>query len=430
MNLNEFFPHIVCINLDRRPERWRRARNQFARHDINPVVRFPALDGAKLELPPGWKEHAGIYGCLQSHLAVVREARESGLPRLMIFEDDAVLDANFNAKFSHYVAQLPQRWDMLLFGGLHVFVRPAMVADNICKVTQTYSTFAYALNHTIFDAFIELNSHALEAVDKGNVKLQQAFDCYCFMPHLAWVEENYSDTQGQPSNPWYIKESLVMMSPELDDIQRTTALIIPHHNGKRNQTATRNLQHIVRFYAKYFPSIAVLIVEQDVQSTIDPRTLPVGCRYELLRDASNFNRDHCLRRGVEIFESSKQFFIFAEDNIHLEREFVVANLEMCLQYDFVCPYDCVLDLNAEDTRRIIDEQEIDAAEYRTRARRRNARGAWFITRRGMQRLGESSVLHRGMNVGEAIRALRTNEEVSVFESPNRALRLHDGGREE
>ena len=107
MNVNDFFPDKVCINLNRRPERWAQAKAQFAFHQINAVRRFPALDGQTMEVPPGWDGSPGAYGCLQSHLAVVREARRSGLPSILILEDDVVFDCDFNAKFSRYIRQLP-----------------------------------------------------------------------------------------------------------------------------------------------------------------------------------------------------------------------------------------------------------------------------------------------------------------------------------
>ena len=79
----EMFPHRVCINIDRRPERWERMQARFAKVDLGPVERFPAVDGEKLEVPAGWPESAGAYGCLRSHLAVVREARALGAPVLV-----------------------------------------------------------------------------------------------------------------------------------------------------------------------------------------------------------------------------------------------------------------------------------------------------------------------------------------------------------
>ncbi|HEX8098241.1 MAG TPA: hypothetical protein VF507_09405, partial [Pyrinomonadaceae bacterium] len=53
--INEAFPYKVCINLDRRRDRWRQMQLKFERHGIQTVRRFTALDGDELEIPPHWR---------------------------------------------------------------------------------------------------------------------------------------------------------------------------------------------------------------------------------------------------------------------------------------------------------------------------------------------------------------------------------------
>ena len=42
---DEFFPHRVCINLDRRPERWEKMQTRLEAAGLGAVDRFPAVDG-------------------------------------------------------------------------------------------------------------------------------------------------------------------------------------------------------------------------------------------------------------------------------------------------------------------------------------------------------------------------------------------------
>src|SRR5262245_54057071 len=86
--INRAFPHKACINLDRRPERWTRMQVRFAEHGIGSVMRFPAIDGAQLAVPPEWEGAAGAYGCSRSNIALVEHARTNGWPSVLIFEDD------------------------------------------------------------------------------------------------------------------------------------------------------------------------------------------------------------------------------------------------------------------------------------------------------------------------------------------------------
>jgi glycosyl transferase, family 25 len=110
-DVNEVFPHKVCINLDRDVDSWARLQAALTRHDIRGVRRFSAVDGSRLELPATWRPSAGAYGCLLSHLQLVRDARKRGLPSLLILEDDVVFDPSFSEKFPAFVRELPADWE-------------------------------------------------------------------------------------------------------------------------------------------------------------------------------------------------------------------------------------------------------------------------------------------------------------------------------
>jgi GR25 family glycosyltransferase involved in LPS biosynthesis len=195
-DLNSIFPYKVCINLDRRPERWERMKERLVQHRIRSVVRFAAIDGLKLNIPDEWPYTPGQYGCLQSHLTVLRLAQKNNAPNILIFEDDCIFDPEFNRKFSHYFNQLPDDWDMLLLGGTH-FEAPVKVFDNIVRPTMTYLTHAYALKSGIYNALIELCEQGRRAIDDytAALQLQKDFNCYCFSPDLVWQERLDSDTR-------------------------------------------------------------------------------------------------------------------------------------------------------------------------------------------------------------------------------------------
>src|SRR5688572_19695622 len=164
---NNLFPLKVCINLDRRPERWQRMQRAFADQSIGSVRRFSAIDGNEIVLPHDWIYTAGAYGCLLSHVRVVREARDADASSVLIFEDDIVFDPQFKEKFATFIRELPDDWDMLFFGALHKD-EPVKTSEHIARITQANSTFAYAIRNTIFDAFIELNSRAEHVLDMNH----------------------------------------------------------------------------------------------------------------------------------------------------------------------------------------------------------------------------------------------------------------------
>src|SRR5262249_52435572 len=151
---------------------------------------------------------AGAYGCLQSHLGAVAEARRLGLLSLLIFEDDTEFDPHFQSKSPRFLSAIPANWDMIYFGALHR-EDPVRISRYISRITRSFSTYAYAVRHTIFDAFVASNERANGPVDWNNFALQEKYNCYCFMPHLAWVETRYSNVQERLGDHWYLRESVV-----------------------------------------------------------------------------------------------------------------------------------------------------------------------------------------------------------------------------
>jgi hypothetical protein len=418
VNIDDLFPHKVCINLDRRADRWERIRERFATSGINSVARFPALDAVALTPPPGWTDEPGAYGCLRSHLAVVEEARRRNAPSVLIFEDDAVFDPEFAVKLPHYARQLPADWDMVLLGGIHG-AQPVAVADNVVRITHVLSTFAYALRDTIYDDFIALNAKALTAVDDNNRILQKRFNCYCFMPHLAWVEEDYSDVRNKKLSHWWVKESLVLWGDEMEQILNSTALIIaPRDLGAAH---VRNLQFVVNYYSEKLPGVAILAVEQGDEPRLNSDALPHGCRYEFLKGEKYSGDGAAFRLGFETFEAHRQFFMFADGNLFLERDDVKAALMKCLHHDFVNPFREVCDLSAQDTLDLIatgSPWNADAADS-PRARSDATDSCSIFTRAGLQKVGGWG------GAGESGTLLKAKQTLRAFESPGRAWRMSD-----
>lgn len=395
MNLDEFFPHQVCINLDTRPDRWQRMTARFAEHELRNVIRFPAVDGNALEIPSTWKHSPGAYGCLRSHLAVVEQARDHSKHSVLIFEDDAVFDPQLNTKFSVFAKQLPDDWDMLYFGGLHG-KPPSEVSTNVVRVTYTLSTYTYALKHTIYDAFIDLNRRAETVLDENTRSLQDRFNCYCFMPHLAWVEEDYSDVRDEKVDLWWLRESLVLFGSEVDQLLEKTAAIV-FHSGE-SPAARRNLQFLIDYFAEKLPTVSLFVVEQD-----DERS----CAFNL---------------AFQMFEHTKDYFLFFDSDVFLTREDIRANLLKCREYDFASGFSEIFDLNEEETLRIINDDVRWNHQDSRRGRKTTdvCESFCVCTKRGMQLIG-------GWENGDDERSSLTSKKVrqllSVYSSPNRARHL-------
>ena len=393
-SINQIFPDKVCINLDRRIERWRQMQQKFQQHGIEAVQRFTAIDGETSTIPANWPGTPGAYGCLRSHLEVVREARRLGLSNVLILEDDVVFDDQFERKFNESIHQLPADWDMLFFGALHKdeLIR---VSDNIGRITQANSTYAYALRDTVFDAFVELNSRADEVLDVNNLVLQKEFNCYCFLPHLAWVEAAYSDAQEKAVHHWYLRESLVLFGPQVDRLLSETTIVFAYRSND-----AENLRCLLEYYDHYFsPYIAMVIVEQDFEPSLKRETLPPNCDYVFLRDGSEFNPPRCFAAGVRHADANRNYFIFSNSDIYLETLDIRANLRMCERYDCVTGFEQIVDLSPEASQRLRATKRTGGVDFNGN-RSVSSGHCRFLNRRAIQ-----------------------SQQLRIFHSPNCALRL-------
>ncbi len=145
------FDRCVVINLDRRTDRWGEFRERlpadwpFARperwsaYDESPPDRLP---------PPHWHQSPGSWGCLQSHVAVLRTLVESDAETYLILEDDAVFAPNFSRKAVRFLEQVPETWAQLYLGGQHwrqADGLPMAVNGLVLQCFNVNRTHAYAI---------------------------------------------------------------------------------------------------------------------------------------------------------------------------------------------------------------------------------------------------------------------------------------------
>ena len=300
------------------------------------------------------------------------------------------------------------------------------MSENVYRISRADSTFAYALNHTIFDKFIASNSAATIPVDRNNRQLQTEFNCYCFMPHLAWVKPVYSDAQERFANHWYLRESLVLPGSGPIPFVADSVLVMGYFNPTRNSCVAEHLLRMVSIYSTRLRDLTLIIVEQGTESTIDQAVLPHNCCYHLEQTDSSFNRGRCFNRAVQELTSSKNICAsWTQISISESRD-IAGNIAMAHKYDFTTGYERVFQLSDDDVGKFLHEDQLafkwfDPESYPVERKVDDYSGCCFFNRGAFQASGgwsekepEKLSLRRNPT-GEAT--------LTRFNSPNHALRL-------
>jgi len=207
--LNEYFDWIVCINLDKRLDRWKKVSKIF--NDLNlKVERISAVDGTKE--PKKYNLKPGELGCLLSHLNVIKIAKKTNKKNILILEDDVEFCQDAVSLFFEYEKELPN-WDWLYLGGNHALNNkymsplncPIQITDHVYRVREIYSTHSYAIKETIYDDIINIIENANRPLDVAYSNLHPKLETYLLRPSLTWQYNDYSDIMEKTVDYSFLK---------------------------------------------------------------------------------------------------------------------------------------------------------------------------------------------------------------------------------
>lgn len=109
----------VCINLDRRTDRWAAVQAKFRALGW-PVERFSAVEYSEPTVGGIDGRHAGA---LDSHRGCWRLCLERNYPMIAVFEDDVVFSSSFQRVFPKAFNELPRGWQFWQFHSSHARIR-------------------------------------------------------------------------------------------------------------------------------------------------------------------------------------------------------------------------------------------------------------------------------------------------------------------
>lgn len=202
------FAHVCVINLDTRQDRWALMQAQFMQMEVAGVQRYVAVrPGAEVVENPALRplrefllakgcdsEHVAgklcaTWGCMLSHLGVIRLAKERGWPQVLILEDDCEFEPYTLPVLRRVAKQLAGReWDMLYLGG--TFKKGgtrSRVSTNLELASRIRLGHAYLVNARLYDRILaEAESSGLPIDWYYSEVLQPQVVCMRVKPTLAY----------------------------------------------------------------------------------------------------------------------------------------------------------------------------------------------------------------------------------------------------
>ena len=185
---------IVYINLAKRADRRAHMEALCLAYGIQ-AIRFEAIE-----------HNHGLYGCGLSHLAVLKMALKQEWNRVLILEDDILIQGD-QAKFHEAIASiLTRNFDVCMLDTNLQQSEPVDV-DWLLRVKHSYCAGAYIVEKHYYQKLIDLyewalpklletGAHWLYANDAAWSTLQQNDNWITFRPQLCRQMAGYSDTKN------------------------------------------------------------------------------------------------------------------------------------------------------------------------------------------------------------------------------------------
>jgi glycosyl transferase family 25 len=168
--IDTFFDKIFYINLKRERSRDIYMINQFKKLGITNYERFEAIECKEIPDKVLWRNFnkrdekyiKGSIGCRDSHLGIIKLAKERKYKLILILEDDVTIlqDLSEIIKMSESAAN---RSDMFYFGGL--------IESHFRG--QIVGAYAYAVRSTIFDDILNMAIPSGMEIDNFYAKILQ-----------------------------------------------------------------------------------------------------------------------------------------------------------------------------------------------------------------------------------------------------------------
>jgi GR25 family glycosyltransferase involved in LPS biosynthesis len=191
-----YIDKVVYINLNKRPDRREHIESFLSKHCIA-AERFEAIEHGN-----------GLYGCGQSHLEVLKMARDNGWQNVLILEDDILFNVSsqeFNKNIERLFEEGPE-FDVFM---LDINLQRSVPAEQdwLVRVKYAHCAGAYIVQQHYYQTIIDLYEWALPLLLQTGMhwvyandavwgRLQEVDKWYTFKLQMIRQMGGYSDTKN------------------------------------------------------------------------------------------------------------------------------------------------------------------------------------------------------------------------------------------
>jgi len=158
MKLNEFFDAAYYINLDRRTDRREEFEAEMKSVGLDGwVQRVPAIPYYKgLHFKPNCDQCDKHAACGMTHQQIILRAKELGLARILILEDDVKFTENGLSIIESSLDQLDKipDWDVFHLSAFIIHDTLDLVSPNLIKATNCLTAHAYGISIRAYDKLL------------------------------------------------------------------------------------------------------------------------------------------------------------------------------------------------------------------------------------------------------------------------------------
>tara|TARA_B100001769_G_scaffold275316_1_gene277182 strand:- start:25730 stop:26434 length:705 start_codon:yes stop_codon:yes gene_type:complete len=215
---------IFIINLESRKDRKQEMIAQLNRAKITNYEFYNAIKPESIDeinawnpafvtKKPDWlrtdflKYRLGSFGCLQSHINVIKIAMERKYENILILEDDVNIKLvpnpekgeSFEETYNSIKPQLDalekkNTIDIFYLGGTHKNKNLQQISYNVYKTTNTGTTSSYIISKSGMEKVLSKIDKCDKEIDCFYIdEMQKKHNCYCIGPTMMNQRPSYSD---------------------------------------------------------------------------------------------------------------------------------------------------------------------------------------------------------------------------------------------